>query len=128
MRSIRTRQVKAGDCRAAYGGRRHRGSCHADVAEGGGPHTAPKFFSKRGVIRALQEDHDGAGEGKLIDTINVAPRIAAVLRTGLTTLEQLQTVYSLRDMYDLIEVAAVDAYNRRVMAEIEATKTKRETV
>jgi hypothetical protein len=31
-------------------------------------------------------------------------------------------------MYDLIEVAAVDAYNRRVLAELEAAKAKRETV
>jgi hypothetical protein len=35
----------------------------------------------------------------------------------LATLHELNTVYSLRDLYDLIEIAAVDAFNQRVYDE-----------
>jgi hypothetical protein len=37
------------------------------------------------------------------------------VRSELATLHELQTVYSLRDLYDLLEIAAVRAYNRRVL-------------
>jgi hypothetical protein len=33
----------------------------------------------------------------------------------MATLHELATVYSLKDCYDLIEIAAVDAHNRRVL-------------
>jgi len=35
-----------------------------------------------------------------------------VISLRLATLHELQTIYSLRDVYDMIEVAQVDAYNR----------------
>jgi hypothetical protein len=35
----------------------------------------------------------------------------------LATLHELNTVYSLRDLYDLIEIAAVNAYNKRLWDE-----------
>ena len=34
---------------------------------------------------------------------------------GLATLHELNTVYSLEDLYDLIEIASVEAYNRRLI-------------
>jgi 4-diphosphocytidyl-2C-methyl-D-erythritol kinase len=33
----------------------------------------------------------------------------------MATLHELSTVYSLKDCYDMIEIAAVDAHNRRVL-------------
>jgi len=33
----------------------------------------------------------------------------------LATLRELQTVYSLEDLYDLLEVKNVEAYNRRLI-------------
>ncbi len=82
------------------------------MAEGGGPHATSKFFSERGTIRALQEYNDETIPG-LVDPANVSPRIAAVIRSKQATLYELQTVYSLKDLYDMMELAAVDAYNRR---------------
>ena len=35
----------------------------------------------------------------------------------LATLEQLQTVYGLRDLYDLVEIAIVDSHNDWVAAQ-----------
>ena len=34
---------------------------------------------------------------------------------GLATLHECQTVYGVEDLYDLIEIAAVDDHNRRMM-------------
>lgn len=39
--------------------------------------------------------------------------IATVLSTRLATLVELDTVLGVEDVYDLLEVAAVDAFNRR---------------
>ena len=39
--------------------------------------------------------------------------IAVVVSSRLATLHELDTVYGLEDLYDLIEVLSVDATNRR---------------
>jgi hypothetical protein len=40
-----------------------------------------------------------------------------ILSLRLATLHELRTVYSLEDVYDMIEVANVDAHNRRLLEE-----------
>lgn len=42
------------------------------------------------------------------------------------TLHELQTVYSLRDLYDLLEVGAVRAHNERVIAVRRAEQDRKE--
>lgn len=37
------------------------------------------------------------------------------MSSELATLHELQTVYGMEDAYDLLEVIAVDAHNRRVV-------------
>ena len=97
------------------------------MVEGGGPQFALGFFRERRAIGALYEDHDASdAPSGLTETVNIAPKIASALRTKLTTLHELQTVYSLKDMYDLLEIAAVEAYNRRVWEKYEAEKAKRD--
>lgn len=39
--------------------------------------------------------------------------IGVVVSSGRATLIELQTVYGIRDLYDLLEVIAVDLYNRK---------------
>jgi hypothetical protein len=39
--------------------------------------------------------------------------IGAAVSTGLATLHELDTVYSVEDVYLLLEIAAVDRYNAR---------------
>jgi len=41
--------------------------------------------------------------------------IASVVSARLATLHELQTVYGLMDLWDLIEIHAVDAHNEGVM-------------
>jgi hypothetical protein len=40
-----------------------------------------------------------------------------ILSLRMATLQELRTVYSLEDVYDMIEVANVDSYNRRLLEE-----------
>lgn len=54
--------------------------------------------------------------------MNVPRIVGGVVGTGLATLHELQTVYSLHDAYDLMEIARVDAYNEQVARELHARK------
>ncbi len=43
------------------------------------------------------------------------PTIGTVVSSRLATLNELQTVYGVRDLYDMLEVINVDRYNTAVM-------------
>ena len=42
------------------------------------------------------------------------------MSSELATLHELDTVYGLEDLYDLLEIVMVDAFNRRKLAEAPA--------
>ena len=46
------------------------------------------------------------------------------MRAKLATLHELQTIYNLEDLYDLLELAAVDSYNRGVLQKHEAKRAQ----
>ena len=46
---------------------------------------------------------------------NVPPIIGACISHKAATLHDLQTVYSLQDAYDLLEIVNVDAHNQRIL-------------
>jgi hypothetical protein len=48
--------------------------------------------------------------------VNVPRSIGAVVSAGKATLVELDTVYGLGDLYDLIEVIVVDAHNQAVVS------------
>lgn len=48
-------------------------------------------------------------------TVNISPEIAVVVSRGMATLAEMQTVYSLGDLYDMLEILAVDSYNERIL-------------
>jgi len=48
---------------------------------------------------------------------NVPPNIAAVLIRRPEMLHGLQTIYGTEDLYNLLEVMAVDAHNQRLIAQ-----------
>ena len=60
-----------------------------------------------------------AGSGGLIGYANVPPLIGMVVSSKLATLNELQSVYGVLDLYNLAEIVTVDAHNRRVMSEAE---------
>lgn len=47
--------------------------------------------------------------------MNVPALVGTVLSIGAATLHELATVYGTEDCHDLIEVARVDAHNRRLL-------------
>lgn len=50
------------------------------------------------------------------------PLIAAVISADKATLHELDTIYGLEDLHDLLEIVAVDAANQQAMIEAEKTK------
>lgn len=43
--------------------------------------------------------------------------IGTIVSSGRATLHELDTVYSIEDAYDLLEVIVVDSHNQRVLRE-----------
>lgn len=39
-----------------------------------------------------------------------------MISSGKATLHELDTVYGLQDVYDMLEITTVDAHNRRVLS------------
>lgn len=46
---------------------------------------------------------------------NVPQSVGVVVSSGLATLHELQTVYGVEDLYNLLEIVAIDLHNRRLI-------------
>lgn len=46
--------------------------------------------------------------------MNVPPSIGIVISSGKATLAELDTILGAEDLYDLLEIIAVDAHNQRM--------------
>ena len=49
--------------------------------------------------------------------MNVQPRIGVIVSRKLATLHELQTVYGSEDVYDMLEIIAVDNFNEARLLE-----------
>ena len=59
----------------------------------------------------------GSGrERRFVEYGNIDRSIAVVVSSRLATMHELQTVYGFRDLYDLLEIIAVDNHNQRIAA------------
>lgn len=52
---------------------------------------------------------------QLLDYPNIPRLIAVIVSNGKATLHELDTVYGWEDAYDLLEIIAVDVYNRNLL-------------
>lgn len=52
---------------------------------------------------------------RLLEYANIAPGIGAVVSRGLATLHELDTVYGTEDLYDLVEILAIDTHNTNLL-------------
>ena len=59
----------------------------------------------------------GPGGRRFAEYANLSRNAGAVVSSGLATLHELDTVYSVEDLYLLLEVVMVDSNNRRVASE-----------
>lgn len=60
----------------------------------------------------------------LLDYPNLPRSIGAVVSSDKATLRECQEYYSIEDVYNMLEVIAIDAHNRRVMDEYARRKGK----
>ena len=51
----------------------------------------------------------------MIGYVNVPRTLGRVMSAGMARLHELDTVYGCEDLYDMLEVLAVDDHNRAVM-------------
>ena len=72
------------------------------------------FTGRRSPDFGLAPFATGAG---LIGYANVPPIVGMVVSSKHATLYELQTVYGVRDLYNLAELVAVDAHNARALTE-----------
>lgn len=49
----------------------------------------------------------------MVDYVNLPPLCGMIVSSGLATLTELQSVYGVMDAFNISEVIAVDAFNRR---------------
>jgi hypothetical protein len=59
----------------------------------------------------------GDAAGRLVDYVALPGAVGRVVSARLATLHELQTIYGLEDLYDLLEIVLVDAHNARVVDE-----------
>lgn len=93
-----------------------RGDCDDHGTAHEGARVAHGFFFDReridfGVRFAGNNPHG------LKTYANIPAAIGAVISSGLATLAELDSVYGVKDLYDLLEVVMVDAFNRSVLEE-----------
>lgn len=48
--------------------------------------------------------------------MNVPRNIAAVVSSGMATLHELSSVYGTKDLYDMLEILAIDRHNKAIAA------------
>lgn len=52
---------------------------------------------------------------RLLEYVNVPPGIGAVVSRGLATLNELDTIYGTKDLYDMMEILAIDTHNTNLL-------------
>ncbi len=58
---------------------------------------------------------EGGPVSRLLHYTNVPPPVGTVVSKGFATLHELSTVYGLQDLYDMLEIIAVDNHNQRII-------------
>ncbi len=56
----------------------------------------------------------GRGSGDLAEYFNIPQTIGAVITSGKATLYELDSIYGVEDLYDLLEVLIVNAHNEQI--------------
>ena len=51
----------------------------------------------------------------MMDFVNVPKTIATVVCSGKASLHELDTVYGLEDLWDLLEIISVESHNQRIL-------------
>jgi hypothetical protein len=68
------------------------------------------FFEGRRPLNLRRLPGGGRQKG-FAEYLNISAPIATLLSKRMATLHELDTVYGVRDVYDMLEVVTVDDYN-----------------
>lgn len=72
--------------------------------------VAHGFFERRRPLD-LKRRPSGGSKHTLAEYKNVPAIIAVLISRKMATLHELQTVYGLEDVYDMLEIITIDDYN-----------------
>lgn len=73
--------------------------------------VAHGFFEGRRPLKLRRWPSGGGRQVTFAEYRNVPAVIGTLLSKRLATLHELDTIYGVRDVYDMLEVATVDDYN-----------------
>lgn len=76
--------------------------------------AAHGFFEGRLALK-FSRSIGGGSKVKFAEYRNIPPILGTVISKHFATLHELETVYSTRDLYDMLEVITVDDYNRQLL-------------
>lgn len=79
-----------------------------------------RFFRTRRRIGVKIETDDS-----LTSYVNVPPMIASVVNSRLATLHELETVYGLEDLFDLLEIIIINIANQQKKNKMAQERRKR---
>lgn len=84
----------------------------------GGNQTAYGFFDSRRPLK-LKGLAGGNANIRFADYQNIPPVIATLVSKKMASLIDLQTIYGVKDAYDLLEIYAVDSFNQELLRQKE---------
>jgi hypothetical protein len=106
---LQLRKVQPGECKP-----RRRSLDAARTAQDSSG-IAHGFYFGRAHVK-VRLDGLGVHEAELLDYPR-RPVTSRLISLRMATLHELSTVYSLQDCYDLLDIASVDAHNRRALSQ-----------
>jgi hypothetical protein len=71
------------------------------------------FFEGRRPLN-LRRLPGGGQQAGFAEYLNISAVIGTLLSKRMATLHELDTVYGVRDVYDMLEVITIDDYNRNL--------------
>ena len=73
--------------------------------------AAHGFFEGRRPLNLRRLQGGGGQQKGFAEYLNISAPIATLLSKRIATLHELDTVYGVRDVYDMLEVITIDDYN-----------------
>ena len=68
------------------------------------------FFEGRLALNLKRLSNDGPAK-KFAEYLNISPVIATIQSHRMATLYELDTVYGVKDVYDMLEIITIDGHN-----------------
>lgn len=73
--------------------------------------AAHGFFKGRRPLNLRRLPAGGGQQKGFAEYLNISAPVATLLSKRMATLHELDTVYGVRDVYDMLEVVTIDDYN-----------------